>query len=410
MLSWRRVLALTWAGCLGPMIAFGQIDPVKRQLLQVGYNGGLQGHAPLSVYAFYYYNKPQFIETNLTLRLAVAPTWLDSELGISRLLGENTDLGIGVAGGGFGDSFEEVRRGKFLPKESFNGHGGELNLSLYHLFNPSAKIPLNGVLRGIAHYSTYGATEDTAKNFRVPDDRGTFSVRTGLRWGGREPTLFPSLAMELSVWYQGEFRSPSGTYGYPTNGLSGDRSVRAQSHLFWGEALLAYQMEECKHSFYLSLTAGTSADADRFSAYRLGALLPLVSEFPLSLPGYYYQEITAKEFLLFGGNYIVPLDDKQRWNVNVTASTALVDYLPGLEQPGNWHTGVGAGLLYKSDSWKIMVGYAYGVDAIRSGGRGAHSIGILMQVDMEHARAKLLNPNEPSLWRGMQRVLGLFGS
>src|SRR6267378_28176 len=173
MLSWRRVLALTWAGCLGPMVAFGQIDPVKRQLLQVGYNAGLQGHAPLSVYAFYYYNKPQFIETNLTLRLAIAPTWLDSELGISRLLGENTDLGIGVAGGGFGDSFEEVRRGKFLPKESFNGHGGELNLSLYHLFNPGAKIPLNGVLRGIAHYSTYGATEDTANNFRVPDDRGT---------------------------------------------------------------------------------------------------------------------------------------------------------------------------------------------------------------------------------------------
>src|SRR2546422_521554 len=224
MLSWRRVFLLAWAGCLGPLVSLGQIDPVPRQLLQVGYNAALQGHAPLSAYAFYYYNKPQFIETNLTLRLAIAPTWLDSELGLSRILGENTDLGIGVAGGGFGDSYEEVRRGKFLPKESFTGHGGELNLSLYHLFNPGAKIPLNGVLRGIAHYSTYERNDDTAKDFGLPDERGTFSVRTGLRWGGREPTLFPSLAMELSIWYQGDFRSQAERYGYTTNGLSGDRS------------------------------------------------------------------------------------------------------------------------------------------------------------------------------------------
>jgi hypothetical protein len=42
-----------------------------------------------------------------------------------------------------------------------------------------------------------------------------------------------------------------------------------------------------------------------------------------------------------------------------------VDYLPGLAQPGKWHTGVGAGLLYKTPSFKLMVGYAYGVDAIR---------------------------------------------
>jgi len=36
------------------------------------------------------------------LRLAVAPTYLDSELGFSHLLGENTDLASAVAGGGLG--------------------------------------------------------------------------------------------------------------------------------------------------------------------------------------------------------------------------------------------------------------------------------------------------------------------
>src|SRR5206468_11198489 len=139
------------------------------------------------------------------------------------------------------------------------------------------------------------------------------------------------------------------------------------------------------------LTAGSSIDADRFSAYRLGALLPLVAEFPLSLPGYYYHEISAKDFVLFGGNYMVPLDKKGRWNANVVATTAGVDSTSGLAQPGQWHSGVGGGILYQSGSIKLMVGYGYGIDAIRGDSRGAHSIGVLMQVDLERAKQELLN-------------------
>src|SRR5882672_6437614 len=178
VISIRRGIVLM-VGCGITYCSMGQIDPFSRELIQVGYNQALQGHPPLSGYAFYYLNKPNFFNTNLTLRLAVAPTYMDSELGISHALGENTDLGIGLAGGGFADNYAEIRHGRYLQSESFTGYGGETSLSIYHLFNPGAKIPLNGVLRGIAHFSTYGATEDTANNFRVPDDRGTYSVRTG---------------------------------------------------------------------------------------------------------------------------------------------------------------------------------------------------------------------------------------
>jgi hypothetical protein len=389
--------------CAGTFCARAQIDPIKRELIQLGYNAAFEGHAPLSLYAFYYRNKPEFLRTNLTLRTAIAPTYLDAELGISQALGEHTDLGFGLAGGGFADSYTEVRQGKYLPEESFRGYGAEVSASIYHLFNPGQLIPLNGVLRGIAHYSTYERADDTAKNFSIPDERGTFSVRTGLRWGGREPTLFPTLAMELSLWYQGEFRTDSDYYGY------GDRSVQRHSHLFWAEAYLAYEMPELKHSFSVSLTAGTSADADRFSTYRLGSLLPLASEYPLSIPGYYYQEISAQRFALLSGNYIVPLEDKQRWNVVVDAATAAVDYLPGLEQRGHWHSGVGGGLLYKTASWRVMLNYGYGVDAMRSHGRGANSIGILVQLDWGQAKGAMFNPSEPGHWRGLQEIFGSFG-
>src|SRR5437667_3402061 len=391
---WRGFVLM--AGCGITFCSVGQIDPFQRELIQVGYNQAMQGHPPLSGYAFYYLNRPNFFNTNLTLRLAVAPTYMDSELGISHALGENTDLGVGLAGGGFADNYAEIRHGSYLQGESFTGYGGEVSLSIYHLFNPGARIPLNGVLRGIAHYSTYSRDDRTAPDFDLAKDHGTFSVRTGLRWGGREPILFPALAMELSVWYEGSFRTESGTYGY------GDRKLEPNSHLFWGEALLAYTLPEWKHSFFVSLTAGSSVDADRFSTYRLGALLPLISEFPLSLPGYYYQEISAKDFGLLGINYIVPIDEKQKWNFNGTLATAVVDYLPGLGQPGNWHTGVGAGVLYKSKAVKVMAGYAFGVDALRTGGRGAHSLGILMQVDWAQARNQLFNPEDPNRWRGFQ--------
>jgi hypothetical protein len=399
----RWVFPLVLAACPGTFCVQAQIDPVNRELIQLGYNAAFEGHAPLSLYAFYYRNKPEFLSTNLTLRTAVAPTYLDAELGISQALGEHTDLGFGLAGGGFADSYTEVQQGKYLPEQSFSGYGAEVSASIYHLFNPGQLIPLNGVLRGIAHYSTYERTDDTAKNFLIPDDRGTFSVRTGLRWGGREPTLFPSLAMELSLWYQGEFRTDSDYYGY------NDRFVQRHSHLFWAEAYLAYELPELKHSFSISLTAGSSADADRFSTYRLGSLLPLASEFPLSIPGYYYQEISAQQFVLFGGNYIVPLEEKQRWNVVVDGAAAVVDYLPGLEQPGNFHSGVGGGLLYKTSSWRVMLNYGYGFEAIRSHGRGANSLGILVQLDWGQAKGTLFNPSEPGHWRGLQEILGVIG-
>jgi hypothetical protein len=379
----------------------GQIDPVDRELIEAGYNQPLEGHPPfLAGYGFYYRNVPDFLRTNLTLRLAVAPVYLDSELGISGVLDEHTDLGIHVAGGGFADTYTEIRQGEFRPQESFYGHDAEGGVSLYHLFNPGQMIPLNGLLRGTAHYSVYDTTGDTAPDFRLPGDHTTFSVRTGLRWGGREPTLFPPLAMELSLWYEGQFRSESGPYGDAAE----PRKLEPQSHLCWGEAFLGYTLPELKHSFYVGLTAGTSVEADRLSAYRLGGSLPLASEFPLSLPGYYYQELSAKQFALFSGTYLLPLDRQQRWNLEATASTAVVSYLPGLDQPGHWNNGVGGGLLYRTSSVKIMLGYAYGVNAIRTHGRGADSLGFWMQLDLKQARETLSKSGQPGLWRGLPLI------
>jgi hypothetical protein len=396
--------ALVWLALFAPFFAAAQIDPVKRDLIQLGYNQALEGHAPFAGYAFFYHNQPDFLRTNLTLRLAVAPVYLDSELGFVHGLGPQTDFAIGLAGGGFADSYNEIHGGTYYPSQSFEGSGGEISASVYHLFNPADEIPLNLILRGTVHYSDYNHNNDTASTFQLPANHGEFSVRTGLRWGGIEPILFPALAMELSLWYEGQFRTDSGAYGYVSNPYE----LNQQSHLFWAEAALTYTLPKSQQNFSVRLTAGTSADADHFSAYRLGGFLPLVSEFPLTLPGYYYQEISARQFVLFNGSYLVPLDKSRRWNLDANVSSAFVDYLPGEAQPGNWLNGMGGGILYRSpdNRFKMVFDYAYGVDAIRSGGRGANSIGILMQWDLGKAHGETLNPAQPNSWRGWQRLFG----
>lgn len=401
----RSRLALILAGVGWACSVYGQIDPAKRELIQLGYNQPIQGKGPLAGYAFYYLNLPEFLDTNLTLRLAIAPVYLDTELGIRDVFGPQTDIGLGVHGGGFADSYTEIRHGNLRESESFTGHGAGVSGSLYHLFNPGKMIPLSGIFRVENHYSVYTRDDDTADTFKLPDDRSAWNFRAGVRWGGIEPTMSPEFGLELSAWYEAQVRTDSGRYGF-----GGDRRVEPLSHLYWARALISYTFTNWAHHVAISMTLGGTAEADRFSAYRLGGILPLAAEFPLSLPGYYFQEISAKRFALLGANYLLPLDSESTWALSFVAAGAVTEYVKGLEQPGSWHSGVGAGIRWRpTKTWQVSVGYAYGVDALRNGNRGAHSIGVLMQWDLEAAGRGLFEPGEyPIRSRGLQRLLN-FG-
>ena len=358
--------------------AAAQIDPEHRALVEFGYNQPFEGETPLAAYAYLYLNEPDFLRTNITLRLAIAPVYLDSELGFRRLLGPNTDLAVGLAGGGFADDYYEIHNGNYFKDQSFQGHVAETSVSVYHLFNPGSLIPLNGVFRLQEHYSIYGR-DNTAPSFVLPHDHSTFKIRSGLRWGGREPVMHPDLAMEISAWYEAQFRSAAGSYGY-----DGDRQVEPVGDLYWARALLVYTFPTSKQSFAVSLNAGGSGHADRFDAYRLGGDLPLASEFPLTLPGYWYQELSARNYLAFTAEYTLPLDPKAQWTLTPIGTVASVDYLPGTEQPGNFNSGVGltAGYRSRTGVWQTLVSYGYGFEAVRSGGRGGHSVALMFQVDL----------------------------
>jgi hypothetical protein len=341
----------------------------------------------------------------MVLRLVIAPVYLDSELGLRQALGENTDLGVGLSGGGFADSYYEIDRGVFIQEQSFTGHGGGVEASVYHRFNPDQKVPLNGILRVLPYYTAYERDSETSPFFVLPNNHATLHLRSGLRLGGSEPVLHPAVAMELSGWYEGQWRSDSGPYGF-----NGDREMQEACQLFWGRALFIYTLPKARHRISLSLTGGSGIKVDRLSAYRLGGYLPFSSEFPLLLPGYYYQEISARDFVEFLGEYSLPLGAHKRWSVNAVGAVAGVHYVHGTEQPGRTQSGVGFGLGYRSPSglWQVRGTYGYGIDAIRSHGRGANSVGILCQIDLEevhHALTPIIDLTGPSKTRGLFQIL-----
>jgi hypothetical protein len=367
--------ACTAAASLTSM-GYAQIDPEPRNILQVGYSQPLHDDGPNAAYAFYYWNMPHIPTTNTTLRLAIAPVYVDGELGFPRLLGENTDFGIGLFGGGYYNSYQEVRQGNYYRDESFAGSGGGGALSIYHTFNPSADIPLNGVLRGGINYHAFSGTGDTAANFQLPNDQPFYGLHTGLRWGGKEPLLGPRLALELSAWYDLEYRQDPGPYGF-----SGDRRLNWMSHQFLGSALAIYTMPRTEHYLMVGLIGGAVIDADRFSAYRVGGALPFTSEYPLYLPGYFYQELSTQDFGLLYGIYSIPFGGAKNWHVLAGGATAVVNYVDGLEQPGKWNSGVLAGLGYttKNRRLRVVTTFGYGIDAIRSDGRGGYNASIMFQ-------------------------------
>lgn len=371
-------LALCGSRCLG------QIDPIDRNLLELGYDQALAGHGPQAAYAYYYFNSPDFFSPDDALRMAIAPAYVDSEIGLKHLLSPYTDVGVGLSGGAFGDNFYDVRQGNYIETQSFYGSGGGATVSLYQLLDPGMLIPLSLVAQGGFHYSTYFATPETSSSFKLPEGQFDASTRVGLRFAGKQPVLYPALGLELSAWFERQRHFDDDPYGYDD-----DRRISPSTDLYWLYAGLDYEFKSSGDKFSFAITAGGSLHPDLFSAWRLGGDLPLVSEFPLVLPGYYYEELSATRFAHFYGSYSIPLDQRHHWDLMFEAATARLDYLPGFQQRGDWQTGAGCGITFTppQKSYKIVLRYGYGFNAIRHGQEGAQSVGLLFQYDF-NARKK----------------------
>jgi hypothetical protein len=85
MNSFTRAQLLLAAGLwlLAGSHCLAQIGPEHRNLLELGHDKSFADRELQWVYAYYYcYNRPDFFCTNMVLRLAIAPVYMDGELGL----------------------------------------------------------------------------------------------------------------------------------------------------------------------------------------------------------------------------------------------------------------------------------------------------------------------------------------
>lgn len=334
----------------------------------------LSGPAPFGAYAFLYENTPDVLKKGDAFRAALAPVYLDSEYG--RPLSEGIILGIGLAGGGYAFGYSEMRNGRYLKGESYQGHGASPSLSLYVRLNPGQKIPLDAVFRLAVREVLYKKARYTRSDFVLPPDHADFTGRVGFRLGGQEPVLDPLQAGEVSLWYEEHRRTANGDYG-----LGNDRTLQKASQVFWMRSLVAHPIGGERVS--LMLAGGNIWSPDRTDAFRLGGSLPLAAEFPLDIPGYANQELTARTFGLLNARVARPLGSG--YDAAVRGAVALADYIPDTGQRGSFNSGAGAGIGYETPKkvWRGELDYGYGFTAQRGGRRGAHSVGLFFQYDFE---------------------------
>jgi hypothetical protein len=375
----RIAIAVLAAFLCSPAV-HAQVDPVRRDLFELGYDQPLAGHAPVGAYVFYYLSRPQFGDADHALRVALSPVYVDAEWAVRDAFALHTDVGIEISGGGFADDYNEIRDGRWLRDQSFIGHDGGVAVNVYHLFNPGARFPLSGIVQGGVRYVAFQRTSRNPPAFVIPQDQAMATLRIGLRAGGIEPVLAPEVAGELSVWYEALHRLQPGTYGF-----ADDRRVESTVQRFWARALLVYTTPTLHHRLSLDAIGGASVNADRLSAWRIGGILPLDAEFPLALPGYYEGELSARNFILVGADYSAPLDAAEHWRLGAGAAVARVGFTPGLEEAHAWNSGMSASLGYVAThgAWKASLVYGHAFDAIRDGRRGADSLTLLVELDLE---------------------------
>jgi len=104
--------------------ANAQLDPVRRDLVEAGYGRPLEGHMPLTMYGYYYLNRPQFRDPDIVLQTEITPVYVNGELGIRKFFGPDTDLGIRIDGGGFAYGDNEFQYGRWSRERVVPGSWG----------------------------------------------------------------------------------------------------------------------------------------------------------------------------------------------------------------------------------------------------------------------------------------------
>lgn len=355
---------------------FAEIDPVRRNNLEFAFEGPLRGNGPLGGVGFLLINRPHFPTKDTYLMTVISP-YLYTEITRDKLPAEGHALGLGIGGGFLANDFEQVRNGSYKRQESFRGNGADAALSYYLRPSPiGGVLPVDGIVRATTRYADYLKGADTESAYKLPADTFIHGARVGVRIGGIPPELLPEKALELSLWYEADYRVKTGLHGLPGR----QQETEHLTQQAWGR-LGGTMPVWSRHSASLMMSGGISGRTDELSCYRMGSGLRFQDEFPYVIHGYYSREIFARSFFLLNTSYrFPPVPDLQHLQLQFSYDYARVGYQPGHELPHNSLNGLGADIiLFLPKEMTLTLGYGYGIDASRHGGFGGQQLNIMYE-------------------------------
>jgi hypothetical protein len=136
-------------------------------------------------------------------------------------------------------------------------------------------------------------------------------------------------------------------------------------------------------------------------------MMTLNSEFPLILPGYFSEEIKARQYAhvtLRGG---FPLDDNKKYIINVFAAGATITPAAGTNAGGTNHAGVGTSIEFapRNGALRGILSYGYAPTAVRGSERGGQGVALSVELNLE-PREEGLRHAPPYTQQGLRWLLG----
>ncbi len=367
-----RTIAFVLLIAVVSLPVFGQVDVEHRRTvaMQTGMAVGGSEEA-LGGFGYFWFNENNYPWTNTALRIIFAGVYVDSEL--SYFVAGNTNTAIGVGGGGglFLDSVTPYVNGERLSHQSFYGDdvGGRIFIN-QKIPNPTP-LPLN--VRGsyVISQTFYRDAGDT-KNFDLPPDFYTQTIRAELRLGGMEPGLLSRLGAELYLEADANYRSGMNTFGPVGGPALGHQTEYQRVFGSLGAKLPAGQL-----GVTARICGGYGDHLDELSAWKLGGNLINVEPLSYTLHGYYLHEFFTDRFVMSNLALSVPLTEKHHVRMQFYGDWANARGVPPLAREYHNYFGVGTGFSFRGP-WDtdMLLSYGYGVNAIRNGDRGGHEVAL----------------------------------
>lgn len=372
-----NILLCLLAGCFWFSTAnvSAQVDPENRRFLDFGVSIPTQQANP-AYSGVIYWNQTEFPTQDTHFNVLFAGPFNSFGLIWPEAFGPDTAFIWRIGSLIHFDTYTpEYLLGAPLRDEQFDGYSGFTSLGINHEVGrfTGFEIPLNFSVEYKFSYTTYSRKDETARDFRIPNDHFGQELEFKLQLGGMMPGIKSVQGLDLSLRYIIGHKNNWQDWG-PESDLF--QAEATGQRLVLGAGISAPFI--ANQTFGLQLTAQKGFNLDRTTMTGLGGSIRRAEQ-ATRIMGYYASEFLAEDYFLANFSYEIPITEWQDISAHFYADNATFRRTDDRGQGWENVTGLGTGLSFTGpyDS-QFIVTYGYGVDAIRKGERGGHEVGMRM--------------------------------